>query len=127
MAGDTPTIVLVHGAWADATGFDSEIRALRRLKRLQVPSSPYVFTSERAGPMSVAGFQKLVRRIGKQAGFPFPVHPHMLRHACGFKLAHDGHDTRAIQEWLGHRNIQHTTRYTELTTKRFKDFWERED
>jgi type 1 fimbriae regulatory protein FimB/type 1 fimbriae regulatory protein FimE len=46
----------------------------------------------------------------------------MLRHACGYKLAHDGHDTRAIQEWLGHRNIQHTTRYTELTTKRFKDF-----
>ena len=55
------------------------------------------------------------------------VHPHMLRHACGFKLAHDGHDTRAIQEWLGHRNTQHTTRYTELTTKRFKDFWQGED
>ena len=105
----------------------SEIRALRRLKREQRPSSPYVFTSERAGPISVAGFQKLVRRVGEQAGFPFPVHPHMLRHGCGFKLAHDGHDTRAIQEWLGHRNIQHTTRYTELTTRRFKDFWEEED
>ena len=51
----------------------------------------------------------------------------MLRHACGFKLAHDGHDTRAIQEWLGHRNIQYTIRYTELTTKRFKDFWQHED
>src|SRR3954470_24577418 len=50
----------------------------------------------------------------------------MLRHACGFRLANDGHDTRAIQEWLGHRNVQHTTRYTELTTKRFKDFWQRE-
>ncbi len=105
----------------------SEIRALRRLKCLQVPSSPYVFTSERVGPLTVAGFQKLVRRVGEQAEFPFPVHPHMLRHACGFKLAHDGHDTRAIQEWLGHRNIQHTTVYTELTTRRFKDFLERED
>ena len=61
------------------------IRALRRLKREQKPSSPYVFTSERAGPMSVAGFQKLVRRIGQHADFPFPVHPHMLRHACGFR------------------------------------------
>jgi len=52
----------------------SEIRALRRLKREQRPSSPYVFTSERAGPLTVAGFQKLVRRIGQQADFPFPVH-----------------------------------------------------
>ena len=51
---------------------------------------------------------------------PPPVHPHMLQHACGFKLANDGEDTRALQEWLGHSNIQHTTRYTELTPKRFK-------
>src|SRR4051794_6768806 len=48
------------------------------------------------------------------------IHPYMLRHACGFALAHDRHDTRAIQEWLGHRNIQHTTH-------RFKDFWQQED
>src|SRR3712207_1596513 len=125
-----PAMLLLRG---------TEIRALRRLKREQQPGSPYVFTSERAGPLSVAGFQKLVRRVGERAGFPFPVHPHMLRHGCGYKLAHDGHDTRAIQEWLGHRiahdghdtraiqewlghrNIQHTTRYTELTTKRFRD------
>jgi integrase len=104
-----------------------EIRALRKLKRDQVPSSPYVFTSERVGPMTVAGFQRLLRRIGDQADFPFPVHPHMLRHACGFALAHAKHDTRAIQEWLGHQNIQHTTRYTELTSHRFKDFWQGED
>ena len=51
----------------------------------------------------------------------------MLRHACGYKLAHDGHDTRALQEWLGHSNIQNTTRYTELTSRRFKDFWQQED
>ena len=105
----------------------TEIRALRRLYKEQVPPSPYLFTTERLTPMTAAGFRKQLARISIAAEFPFPVHPHMLRHACGFKLAHDGHDTRAIQEWLGHRNIQHTTRYTELTTKRFKDFWQGED
>src|SRR5262249_34717562 len=50
-------------------------------------------------------------------------HPHMLRHACGFKLANDGHDTRALQHYLGHKNIQHTVRYTEMAPDRFKDFW----
>jgi len=54
---------------------------------------------------------------------PFPIHPHMLCHACGFKLANDGHDTRALQHYLGHKNIQHTVRYTELAPDRFKDFW----
>jgi integrase len=104
-----------------------EIRALRKLQREQVPPSAYVFTTERGGPMSVDGFQTLVRRISQAAALPFPVHPHMLRHACGFKLANDGHDTRAIQEWLGHKNIQHTTHYTQLTAKRFKDFWQNDD
>jgi integrase len=51
------------------------------------------------------------------------VHPHMLRHACGYALAHRGHDTRALQAYLGHKNIQHTVRYTELIPTRFKDFW----
>jgi type 1 fimbriae regulatory protein FimB/type 1 fimbriae regulatory protein FimE len=105
----------------------TEIRALRRLQREQVPQSVYVFTSERRGPMTPATFRKLLAVIGAAAGLTFPVHPHMLRHACGYKLAHDGHDTRALQEWLGHANIQNTTRYTELTSQRFKDFWQRED
>ncbi len=65
---------------------------------------------------------EVVSRIGQEAKLPFPVHPYMLRHACGFKLANDGHDTRALQLWLGHRNI-HTVRYTELTPARFKGFW----
>ncbi len=105
----------------------SELRAPRRLQREQVPPSPYVFTTERRTPMTPAGLRKLLTRIGEAAAFPFPVHPHMLRHACGFALAHDRHDTCAIQEWLGHRNIQHTTRYTELTSHRFRDFWQQED
>ena len=62
-------------------------------------------------------------RVGEAAKMPFPIHPHMLRHACGFKLANDGHDTRALQHYLGHKNIQRTVRYTELAPDRFKDFW----
>jgi integrase len=99
-----------------------EMRALRKLQR-ESPSSPFVFTSERAAPFSTAGFAKLIERAGEAAGFPFKAHPHMLRHACGFALANAGHDTRALQAYLGHRNIQHTVRYTELAPDRFKDFW----
>jgi integrase len=105
----------------------SEIRALRRLKREQSPPSPYLFTTERKAPVTPAGFRKLTTVIGEAAGLPFPVHPHMLRHACGFALANDGQDTRAIQEWLGHQNIQHTTRYIELSPARFRGFFEQED
>jgi type 1 fimbriae regulatory protein FimB/type 1 fimbriae regulatory protein FimE len=99
-----------------------ELRALRRLKR-EAQASPFLFVSERGSPFSVAGFQKLVARAGVAAGFEFQLHPHMLRHSCGFKLANDGVDTRALQAYLGHRSIQHTVRYTELTPDRFKAFW----
>ena len=67
--------------------------------------------------------RNLVARAGREAGVPFPVHPHMLRHGCGFKLANDGHDTRALQHYLGHKNIQHTVRYTEMAPDRFNGFW----
>jgi len=100
-----------------------EIRALRRLKR-DYPATQYVFVTERKGPMTDSAVRKLIARAGREAGLGFPVHPHMLRHACGFKLANDGHDTRAIQHYLGHKNIQHTVRYTELAPERFRDFWD---
>jgi type 1 fimbriae regulatory protein FimB/type 1 fimbriae regulatory protein FimE len=74
-------------------------------------------------PNAVGRFHRLIQRLGEAAEMPFPIHPHMLRHACGFKLANDGHDTRALQHYLGHKNIQHTVRYTELAPDRFKDFW----
>ena len=74
-----------------------EMRALRRLQREQEPKSPFVFTSERGAPFSTSGFAKLVGRAGEAAGLGFPAHPHMLRHACGYKLANDGVDTRTIQ------------------------------
>ncbi len=99
-----------------------EIRALRRLQR-DYPASPYVFTTERKGPLTTDNVRKIVARAGDRAKIGFPVHPHMLRHACGYKLANDGHDTRALQHYLGHKNIQHTVRYTELAPDRFKGFW----
>jgi len=79
--------------------------------------------SERRGAMTDSSVRKIIARAADQAKLGFPVHPHMLRHACGFKLANEGHDTRAIQHYLGHRNIQHTVRYTELAADRFKRFW----
>jgi site-specific recombinase XerD len=102
-----------------------ELRALRRLQREQEPKSPFVFTSERGAPFSPAGFARMIERVGAAAKLGFKAHPHMLRHACGYKLANDGHDTRALQAYLGHKNIQHTVRYTELAPTRFKDFWRR--
>lgn len=99
-----------------------EIRALRELRR-QFPDSGYVFATERGGPFTPGAINRMIKRLGERAGFDFPVHAHMLRHGCGFALANAGHDTRAIQDWLGHRSIQHTVRYTELAPTRFKNFW----
>jgi type 1 fimbriae regulatory protein FimB/type 1 fimbriae regulatory protein FimE len=84
-----------------------ELRALRRLQREQEPRR-YVFMSERGAPMSPVGLSRTLERLGKAAKMVFGVHPHMLRHACGFKLANQGVDTRSLQHYLGHKNIQHT-------------------
>ncbi len=94
---------------------------LKELKKLQKQSSsPFVFEGER-GPLSERGAFKIVQRAGQLANLPFPVHPHMLRHGAGFQLANKGMDTRAIQHYLGHRNINNTVRYTQLSAERFKD------
>ncbi len=77
------------------------IRALRRLQR-EYQDTPYLFITERKGPLTASTVRKLVAMAGEKASIPFPVHPQMLRHACGFKLANDGHDTRAIQHYMGH-------------------------
>jgi type 1 fimbriae regulatory protein FimB/type 1 fimbriae regulatory protein FimE len=100
-----------------------ELRALRRLLR-DYPGQSYIFTGERQGPLTESAVRKIVARAGEEAGLEFPVHPHMLRHATGYKLANDGQDTRAIQHYLGHKNITHTVRYTDLAPDRFKDFWQ---
>ena len=99
-----------------------EIRALRQLRRENMESR-YVFVTERGGPATTAGFLKTIARTGEAAKLPFPIHPHMLRHSTGYKLANDGHDTRALQHYMGHKNIMHTVRYTEMAPDRFKNFW----
>ena len=102
--------------------FGPELRALRQLRR-ENSETDYVFLSERKAPMTDSAFRKIVARSGQYAKLGMPIHPHMLRHSTGFKLANDGHDTRSIQHYMGHRNIQHTVRYTEISTNRFKSFW----
>jgi len=104
----------------------SEIRALRKLKRL-AGESAYVFLSEPKGPLTDSSVRKMIAQAGEVAALGFPVHPHQLRHACGYKLAKVHQDTRAIQLYLGHRNIQHTMKYTDLAAGRFQDFWQDAD
>ena len=100
-----------------------ELRALRELQR-HYPQSHYVFISERGAPLTTRTVHHVIARAGNTAGLDMPVHPHVLRHATGFCLASKGHDTRAIQQYMGHRNIQNTVRYTELSPERFKNFWD---
>jgi type 1 fimbriae regulatory protein FimE len=97
-----------------------EVRALRKLRRQH--DSAFVFCSERKSPLSASAIYKLVSKLGREAGLEFSIHPHMLRHAKGFQLASKGVDTRAIQAYFGHKNIQHTVAYTKLESSRFKDF-----
>jgi integrase len=101
-----------------------ELRGLRKLKNDQRPVSRYVFTTERGGaPMTPDGFYKLMVRLGEKAKIE-SARPHRLRHSCGFKLANDGRDTRAIQFYLGHSDIRSTCRYTDVVASRFEGFFE---
>jgi type 1 fimbriae regulatory protein FimB/type 1 fimbriae regulatory protein FimE len=122
-AGTLHVSRLKHGSPSTHPLRGPEIRALRAWKREQGDAAPYIFTSLRGGPMTRRTLHHVVAEAGKAAGIEFPVHPHMLRHATGYYLANAGQDTRAIQLYLGHKNIQHTVRYTELAAGRFKDFW----
>ena len=97
-----------------------EIRDLRRLQRLT--TGPWVFVTERGGPMTRSNVQKMIEATALRAGLPH-IHPHELRHTCGYLLADEGHDTRRIQHWLGHSDIKHTAHYTALSAEPFKDFW----
>jgi integrase len=99
-----------------------ELRALRGLWRSREPQSAFVFTSERGGPMTRSNVAKMIEATGERAGLPH-LHPHMLRHTCGHLLADAGHDTRRLQLWLGHSDIKHTARYSELSARPFRDFW----
>jgi len=113
---------LKHGVPSTHPLRGPELRALRQLRR-DWPDGTYLFVSERGGPMTASNVRKLMASAALIASLPFPVHPHMLRHSTGYKLANDGHDTRSLQHYLGHKNIAHTVRYTELVPDRFKGFW----
>jgi integrase len=112
-------------SWLRRCAASLYFRGMRNVVTLYaVPDTPYVFVSERGGPLTARAVRHIVLRAGQVAGLAFPIHPHMLRHACGFYLANKGIDTRAIQHYLGHCNIQHTVRYTRLTPHRFTAFWD---
>jgi len=97
-----------------------ELRALRPLQG----ASPYVFVTEAGTPVTTAWLLRMIQRTGVAAKLAFPVHPHQLRHSTGYKLANDGHDTRSLAHYLGHRNLQSTARYTALSPDRFSKFWQ---
>jgi len=113
LKGGTPAVHPIKG---------DELRLLRKLKREY--ESKFVFVSERGLPMSRSAVAAIVKRAGDMSDVELSVHPHMLRHACGYYLANRGVDTRTIQAYLGHKAIQHTVRYTELAPGRFNNLWD---
>ncbi len=84
--------------------------------------SSYLFLGER-GPLTRQAVNYLTTTIGQRAKLRFHVHPHMLRHSTGYYLANRGYDTRLVQDYLGHRNIMHTVRYTRTAAIRFEGLW----
>jgi integrase len=113
---------LKNGVLATHPLWGPEIRALRKLRR-ESPDTPYVFVSERKAPLTRRSFQHIVTRAGEAADIGFPISSHVCRHSCGFKLANDGQDIRAIAAFLGHKSLNNTMRYTTLVAGRFKGFW----
>jgi integrase len=103
-----------------------EIRSLRRLHRENLhPAGEYVFTSERGSPLGARAVQLMIDRAAERAGLKhLNIHPHSLRHSCGYYLAERGADLRLIQAYLGHREVRHTTRYVQLSPRRFEGLWD---
>ena len=101
---------------------NGEEKTLLRALRKQNPDHPFIFVGELGAPLSERSIYRIIQRAGELAKLDILVHPHMLRHARGFALAAQGYDTRAIQDYLGHREIRHTVGYTELAPQRFQDW-----
>jgi type 1 fimbriae regulatory protein FimB/type 1 fimbriae regulatory protein FimE len=96
---------------------------IRALKKLSQDRRGFVFCNERGGPLSPSGFRKIVDRAGEKAGFTMPLHPHMLRHSCGYKMVNQGTDIRVIQVWMGHASIQNTQGYAALDSTKLRGLW----
>lgn len=102
--------------------YGDELKALRQLEKNR--KSSFVFESERGTHITDSGIRQIIVQLGNLAGFDFPLHPHMLRHSCGYYLANKGCDTRLIQDWLGHKNINCTVIYTRLSPNRFEGIFD---
>jgi site-specific recombinase XerD len=84
---------------------------------------PRAAVYERGAPLTPNGFFKMLSRAADSIGMA-DVHSHLLRHGTGFKLVNDGVDPRTLAAYLGHRNMNHTARYTRMDAKRFTGFWQ---
>lgn len=99
-----------------------ELRAIKRYLTTRADSLPWLFISKRGQPLTRQAVNYLIAAAAKRAGLP-GVHPHTLRHSCGFALADKGHDLRLIQDYLGHRDPRHTVHYTRTAGRRFENLW----
>lgn len=100
----------------------NELRELKKLRRETNGDHRHVFITELGTPMTAKGFARMLDRAAADTAIGFKVHPHMLRHACGYFFANEGKSTRELQLWLGHKNITHTARYSALNANVFKDW-----
>jgi type 1 fimbriae regulatory protein FimB len=119
LKGGLSTTQPLRGDELRAIGAWLKDRARRKVRA----SVKAFFVSERRKPLHRSTVNLLLRNYSKAAALPLLAHPHMLRHACGFALADQGADTRLIQDYLGHRNIQHTVKYTATNPARFEKLW----
>ena len=99
-----------------------ELRAIKRYLATRTDGLPWLFVSERGQPLTRQSVNYLIAAAATRAGVPH-VHPHMLRHSCGFTLANRGYDLRLIQDYLGHRDPKHTVHYTRTAGHRFEGLW----
>ncbi|MGH0004300.1 tyrosine-type recombinase/integrase [Pseudovibrio ascidiaceicola] len=99
-----------------------ELRAMRRWLSHREDALPWLFVSERRQPLTRQAVNYIIGAAEKRAGLGH-MHPHMLRHSCGFALANEAHDLRRIQDYLGHRDPRHTAHYTRTAASRFKGLW----
>ena len=100
-----------------------ELRAIKRYLKARSDTLPWIFISERDHPLTRQAVNYIMRRSGEAASLG-QLHPHMLRHSCGFYLANQGYDLRLIQDYLGHRDPKHTVRYTRVAGSRFEGLWQ---
>lgn len=100
------------------------LRTLKRYVKNRDSKLRTLFINERGDQFHRSSINDTLKALSKKADLPFSVNPHMLRHGCGYALANMGHDTRLIQDFLGHKNIQHTVIYTRTSAKRFEEIWD---